>query len=296
MGCCPAKRRRPPPSLRPLTSHCDAASLAQGGRPIIVRLRRLASTRPAAKRSSVPETSSPPSPAATDAALYLATALHALAREEQAGRRTRRLLDPGLATWQRFRGRLGPRDLAELLLEDAAVTQPQPFDAATVLGRDDPFRGLPDSEVERWMREAASFAPASLAEELDAHAARLGLLKARPAYSELHQLQTHHRALELPGSGGRLAAHIVETQPEIFLKDVFTIACATWQERMLAGLVAVGLGVVGDVRIAMDADLALARRAEGGFTHVFGLRPEKGGRFAADQLEGWFHEATIVLV
>jgi hypothetical protein len=102
--------------------------------------------------------------------------------------------------------------------------------------------------------------------------------------------------LELPGTGGRLAAYVAETQPGIFLKDVFTIACATWQERMLAGLVAVGLGVVGDVRIAMDPDLALARRAEGGFTHVFGLRPEKGGLFAADQLQGWFHEATLVLV
>ncbi len=238
-----------------------------------------------------------PDPAATAAATYLASALHALAREEQAGRRPRRLLEPNLATWQRFRGRLGPRDLAELLLEDAAVTQPQPFDATSLLGRADPFRGVPDDVIDGWLRDVASLpASASSVDDLDAHAARLGLLAARPTYRELHKLQSHHRVLELPGSGGRLAAHVVQSQPEISLKDVFTIACATWQERMLAGLVAVGLGIVGDVRIEMDVDLAQARRAEGGFTHVFGLRPDKGGLFSADALAGWFHAATIVLV
>jgi hypothetical protein len=237
-----------------------------------------------------------PDPAATAAATYLASALHALAREEHAGRRPRRLLEPNLATWQRFRGRLGPRDLAELLLEDAAVTQPEPFAVAAVLGHDRPLQAVPDALVDGWLRELPALAAdASLADDIEAQALRLGLT-ARPAFSALHTLQPHHRVLELPGTGGRLAAYVAETQPGIFLKDVFTIACATWQERMLAGLVAVGLGVVGDVRIAMDPDLALARRAEGGFTHVFGLRPEKGGLFAADQLQGWFHEATLVLV
>lgn len=237
-----------------------------------------------------------PEVTSASAATYLLGALRALAREERLGRRPRRLLEPDLATWQRFRGRLGPRDFAELLLEDAAVTQPEPFDAAAVLGRSDAFRGLSDAEVERCVKEAASASSTSLAEDLDAQAARLGLIKTRPAYSELLKVQSHHRVLELPGSGGRLAAHLVEATPNLSLKDVFTIACATWQDRMLAGLVAVGLGVVGDVRILMDPDLALARRAEGGFTHVFGLRPEKGGLFTADQLAGWFHEASVVLV
>lgn len=88
-------------------------------------------------------------PATAAAATYLAVTLHALAREERAARRPRRLLDPGLATWQRFRGRLGVLDLAELLLEDAAVTQPQPFDAAAVLGAAEPFGRVPEALVER---------------------------------------------------------------------------------------------------------------------------------------------------
>jgi hypothetical protein len=234
-------------------------------------------------------------PSATAAATYLAAALHALAREERAGRRPRRLTEPGLATWQRFRGRLGPRDLAELLLEDAAVTQPQPFRASAILGREDPLQTIPDALVEGWLAELAG-APldASFRDDIDLQARRLGIT-GRPALADLHRLQPHHRVLELPGTGGRLAAHVVETQPGIFLKDVFTIACASWQERTLAGLIAVGLPVVGDVRILLDPTLVESRRLAGQFTHVFGLRPEKGGLFSAEQL-GDFHAATVVLV
>jgi hypothetical protein len=246
-------------------------------------------------------------PAASAAATYLAATLHALVREEQAGRRPRRLLDPGPATWQRFRGRLGARDLAELILEDAAVTQPQAFRAAEILGHEDPFQGVPEPLIEHWLTELAAYDGGRVSQTLNAppvtthpndieeQARRLGLV-ARPAFSELSKLQPHHRVLELPGTGGRLAAYVVETQPGIFLKDVFSIACASWQERTLAGLVGVGLGVVGDVRILVDPDLSESRSAPGGFSHLFGLRREKGGRFSADELQGWFPTATVVLV
>jgi hypothetical protein len=268
---------------------------SHGGLP----LNRLSSgLRPALLRHSPPVLDLPllPDPSAASAAAYLASTLHALAREEQAGRRPRRLLEPKLATWQRFRGRLGPRDLAELLLEDAAVTQPEPFAASVVLGRVDPLAGVPDGLVEAWLQALpAVIEGAAPAADVELHAQRLGLT-ARPAFSELPRLQTHHRVLEIPGTGGRLAAHIVQTQPGIFLKDVFTLACGGWQDRTLAGLIAVGLGIVGDVRIAMDPELKDARSARAGFTHVIGLRPDKGGRFADDTLRGWFHEAAVVLV
>jgi hypothetical protein len=240
----------------------------------------------------VPALASP----AKDAATYLAAALGALAREEHAGRRPKRLLEPAHATWARFRGRLGPRDFAELLLEDAAVTQAEPFDAAAVLGRESPFREVPESLVADWLAEVPRL-PLDAGERdyIDTQARRLGLA-ARPAFSDLRRLQPHHRVLEVPGSGGRLAAHVVQTQPGIFLKDVFTIACGSWQERMLAGLVAVDLGTVGEVRIQLDPQLDRARAAQGGFTHVFGLRPDKGGAFTAEQLQGWFPTAEVALV
>ena len=235
-------------------------------------------------------------PSQAPAAVYLATALYALAREEHAGRRTKRLLEPDHATWQRFRGRMGPVDLAELLLEDAAVTQPEPFAAAAVLGDERPFAAIPEGLVGDWLAELPKL-PLDFndREYIEDQAKRLGL-KARPAFSELRKLQPHHRVLELPGTGGRLAAHVLQTQAGLSFKDVFTVACSSWQERTLAGVIAANLGVIGEVRIMVDPSLEKARTVEGGFTHVFGLLPDKGGPFDAHTLEGWFPSATIVLV
>ena len=229
-------------------------------------------------------------------ARYLATALHALAREEHIGRRRRRLLEPNQATWQRFRGRLGPRDLVELVLEDAAVDQPEPFDVERVFGDRSPVASVPEALIGDWLTELPKMSlEAADRDYLEEQAQRLGL-KARPAFSDLHKLAPHHRVLELPGSGGRLVAHAVLTQAGLSMKDMFTVACASWEERMLAGLVAVTLDVRGQPRISVDPKLEQARHAEGGFTHVLGLKPEKGGAFDALTIEGFFPSATIVLV
>ncbi len=235
-------------------------------------------------------------PPQRDAAAYLAAALYALAREEHAGRRPKRLIEPNHATWQRFRGRLGPLDFAELVLEDAAVNQPEPFALERVLGSREALRALPETLVGDWLSELSRLPLGTPDRDyIEDQAKRLGL-KARPAFSDLHKLAAHHRVLELPGSGGRLAAHAVLSQSELSFKDMFTVACASWQERLLAGLVAVSLDVRGDTRILVDPTLEHARKAEGGFSHVFGLKPEKGGAFDARTLEGFFPSATIVLV
>jgi hypothetical protein len=63
---------------------------------------------------------------------------------------------------------------------------------------------------------------------------------------------------------------------------------------MLAGIAAVDLG--GKPRIAIDPDLAEARAAGGTFTHVIGLRPEKGGPRDALELEAIFPGIDITLV
>jgi len=234
--------------------------------------------------------------AQTVAATYLASALLALAREEHIGRRPKRLVEHNHATWHRFRGRLGPREFVELILEDAAVNQPEPFDVDGLLGDRAGLLALPETLIGDWLGELPQVPPGQTERDyLAEQAVRLGLT-ARPAFSDLHKLAPHHRVLELPGSGGRLAAHAVLSQPELSLKDMFTIACASWQERMLAGLVAVSLDARGYTRISVDPTLEQARRVEGGFTHVFGLKPEKGGGFDARTLEGFFPSATIVIV
>jgi hypothetical protein len=212
-------------------------------------------------------------------------------------RRPRRLVEARHATWQRFRGRLQLRDLVELVIEDAAVNQPEPFDAARVLGdAATSIRSVPEAVIEQWIAELTSRpVDASERDYVEAQAKRLGL-NARPAFSELPKLAPHHRVLEIPGSGGRLAGHAVLSDPTLSMKDMFTIACASWQERMLAGLVAVSLDVRGEVRISVDPTLARARLADGGFSHVLGLKPEKGGAFDAHTLEGIFPSAAITLV
>src|SRR3954452_24379804 len=66
--------------------------------------------------------------------VWAAALLHALARDEAAGRRTQRLTEPKLDTWSRFRGRLTSADLVALLFEDAAVIHRVPFDPAMLGG------------------------------------------------------------------------------------------------------------------------------------------------------------------
>lgn len=83
-------------------------------------------------------------------AAYAAAILHALARDEHAGRRPRRLTEEGLATWERFRHLLGPVHLLELLAEDAAVAHRVPFDAEALV--DGPgLRDLDEDLVGLWL-------------------------------------------------------------------------------------------------------------------------------------------------
>jgi hypothetical protein len=102
--------------------------------------------------------------------------------------------------------------------------------------------------------------------------------------------------VELPGSGARLATHIVTTQPGVAFHDVFTFAATTWQDRTLVGLAAAALGIVGSIRVNVDPTLAESRASGASFTHVLGLRAENGGPFAKADLEGWFPGAEIKLV
>lgn len=237
-------------------------------------------------------------PDARAAALAASAGLFALARGERQKRRPQRLLEPGHATWDRFRGQLGVRDLVALVFEDAAVVHPDPFDLGALLDREgDPLDLLPDDLFARWLADLPGQPlDTSTRDYLDDLARHLGLA-ARPAYSDLRKHQPSHHILELPGTGGRLAAHLVQTNPELSLRDAFTIACASWQEHLLAGLVAVELDVVGRARIVRATELKAMQQADDApFTHVIGLRPDKGGRFSEFEIKGVYAGAEIVLV
>ena len=230
------------------------------------------------------------------ASVFLAASLRALAREEVRGEPTRaRLTEPGLETWRQFAGRLSATDLACLLVEDAAVTHPQPFAAATTLPEDVAalLPAVPADQVETWLPVLAETQRAEPAEDYLLSQARPLGLPTRMARHGLHRLKPHHKALELPGTGGLLAHHVVSRQDDIYLQDVFTIACGSWQERVMAGLVALELLIGTEIDVVFDPSLADLRAAGRRFDYVLGL--ERQG-FSRDDLERWFPGATVLLV
>ena len=249
------------------------------------------------------------SPDLLPASRYASAALCALAREEALGRRARRLLPPGPATWGRFRRRLDATDYLELLLGDAAVTQPFAFDAPALLGTGaGTVWRLPANRVEGWMGElatagvdraaemdhAASGARAAKGDEAAGGDAAAGLaaqprqdylldqarrldLPTRLARSDLQRgLKPHHRVLELPGTGGLLAAWLLDQVEGLFLRDNFVLAWSHWADRTMAGLVAVEHRLTGSAPVAAQADIE-ALAAEGRrFDHVVGTLPARG--------------------
>lgn len=220
--------------------------------------------------------------------------LRALGREESLGRRPKRLLEPGLATWTQFHGRLQPSALLELVLEDAAVSQPVPFDAARILGRADPLSRVPAIELKRWLdalvAEGDQNTPS--AAYIQAQAKLLGL-PTKIARSDLVVVKPHQHVLELPGTGGQLTHHLLETHPELPIREVFTIACASWQELALAGLVCVEKGLLGEPPASIDPKLEAARAEKRSFDFVFGV---DAGLFSQEQLASWFPNARVQLV
>jgi len=231
---------------------------------------------------------------------WAAALLHALARDEAAGRRPERLIEPRLGTWTRFRGRLTEADLIALLFEDAAVLHPIPFDPAA-LGEPIKSDPLPDAVVQGWLATLAALdlkaSPPSYVEEQ----ARLLGLPTRMARSELHVVKPHQRVLELPGTGGQLSHHLVSSQRDLTLQDNFAVACGSWQELTLAGILALDLGAprsdfamkIGPEDLRNPAHPLRQRTVD----FVIGLHPDKGGLFRIqDQLAIWFPTAKILLV
>lgn len=241
-----------------------------------------------------------PASSDTDVASYARALLLAIARDEAFERRPPRLTEPGQATWQRFRGRLDSADLFRLLAEDAAVVHPIPFDPARV-GAPFELTSLDDQVVDELLAALPTLdlalAPAAYLEQQ----ARLLGVTPRLARSELHQVKPHQKVLELPGTGGLLAHHLVTTQPGLALQKNVTIACDGWREATLAGIAALDVAApqTDFVVLAAAADLTSPdhplRQLSVDF--VVGLRPDKGGKLhAAEQLALWFHGAKIVLV
>lgn len=232
--------------------------------------------------------------------VWAASLLHAIARDEAAGRRTQRLTEPTVDTWRRFRGRLDTTDFVALLFEDAAVIHRVPFDPLAIGG---PLRldQIPSAVADEWVTAVQAMDLNVPNPDYVAEQARLLGLPTRMARSDLHVVKPHQKVLELPGTGGQLAHHLVWSQQDLTLHENFVIACGSWQELTLAGVIGLDLGAphsdfvqkveVDDLR---NPDHPLRQRT---FDFVIGLHPDKGGLFRVeDQLAIWFPNAKVLLV
>ena len=135
--------------------------------------------------------------------VWAAALLHALARDEAAGRRPQRLTEPKLDTWSRFRGRLTSADFVALLFEDAAVIHRVPFDPVGARRANSAATGCRSRLADSWIRTLA-LAPAERSRAQTTSPSRLGFsgLPTRMARSELHVVKPHQKVLELPGRAG----------------------------------------------------------------------------------------------
>jgi hypothetical protein len=232
--------------------------------------------------------------------VWAASLLHALARDEAASRRRPRLTEPKLDTWARFRGRLSTVDFVSLLFEDAAVLHRVPFDPSAVGCPLQPER-LPEELTDAWLKAIESLALNTAGADYILDQARLLGLPTRMARSDLHVVKAHQKVLELPGTGGQLAHHLVSSQKDLTLQDNVVVACGSWQELTLAGVVALELGAPHS-DFAMRTEGADLKNAEHplrqrSFDFVVGLHPDKGGLFRVeDQLAIWFPTAKVLLV
>lgn len=232
--------------------------------------------------------------------VWAASLLHAIARDEAAGRRRPALTEPKLDTWARFRGRLSSVDLVALLFEDAAVLHRVPFDPDVMGAALRPDR-LPESVTDGWLRSIESLSLNTTGADYILEQARLLGLPTRIARSDLHVVKAHQKVLELPGTGGQLAHHLISGQKDLTLQDNVVVACGSWQELTLAGVIALELGAPHS-DFATRADASDLKNAEHpvrqrSFDFVVGVHPDKGGLFRVEnQLAIWFPTAKVLLV
>jgi hypothetical protein len=195
-------------------------------------------------------------------------------------------------------------DFVALLLEDAAAVSgfQSPFDPLALPAPMDP-RKLPVPLTESWLAALSVMDLSSPGPEYILDQARLLGLPTRLSRSDLHVVKPHQKVLELPGTGGQLAHHLVSTQGDLTLQDNVTVACGTWQESVLAGVAALDLSAPHtrfalpvDPRSLSNPETSLRKRRED-FDFVVGLHPDKGGLFKIeDQLSIWFPTARYTLV
>ena len=133
---------------------------------------------------------------ARSALVYSEAVVRALLREEARERRPKRLLEPARATWTQFRGRLNDSSLIEILLEDAAVSQPLPFDPFRAFPGERPLQRVPADRLRAFIDAPP---PRGSSSEYVTSQAKLLGLPTRIARSDLPVVKPHLQEVFLGG-------------------------------------------------------------------------------------------------
>ena len=237
----------------------------------------------------------------SDPMIFASVAANALVRAEVIGRVVPRFTGSGPHLWAAFRNELTLTDLLDLAVRDAAVAMPQPFALHRLWPQAsvDELQAIPPDHVEGWINRAKEMAEQSTDAYLRTQAQALGItLPSEESLERLPVPQAHHHILELPGSGGWLAYHMA-SRPDtaVYYWENFIIACGTWQEQLLAGLIAFELGAPPrrELPIVCNPTLAQVLGDDTAFDWIIGLREENTRR--ADALRSFLKpEGQVVLI
>jgi hypothetical protein len=210
----------------------------------------------------------------------LSWTLREIARLERSGLRPPRLTELDHERWHRVRRKLGWVAFIDLLHEDLAEAFPTSF--ALDRWSTHPTRdgaGLDDAAAKALIDEAAQADDADRLTFLRLACRGLGLMEGGNI-AMLPKVQTHQRALELPGCGGRIAAHQVTTHVGLSFHEHFAFVADTDAERVAVGLAAAELRANAP-RILTTAELRAERPA---FDHVLGIKGYPSAESLASQL------------
>lgn len=195
--------------------------------------------------------------------------------------RAPRLTEPGFSTWRRTAGRRGWTALIELLHEDLAQAFPTAFELSQ--REVDPLAGLDESTAERLIADAVDATYADTQSFLRAAAQALGLPD-RGKVSEFPKVQTFQRVVELPGSGGRIAAQQLLSNPELGFDRQFLFVADSDAERVLIGIAALELRS-NPPEVITTAQLAAVLSKDTRLDRGFGFSAWPGAQGAVAALE-----------
>ena len=216
---------------------------------------------------------------------FLQTCLRAMVRAETQGRLPRRFTQAGQAVWKIFRNELTAADLVALAIQDTGVAMPIPFDPGQWRPDWPDWALWPQSprEAEQWINEALSQVEQPQKTYLQAQASLLEVeLPPDDIIANLPTPAPHQQWLELPGTGGWIA-YSLATRPasNLYFWENFQILGATFQEMLLAGLIAWEMGAPPRTALPIqldEADLTNTLKAGQTYSAVVGRRDRHGHR------------------